>query len=90
MSIMGIGRTEILAEFKTLQTPRSRDETTRWETEVATKPPEERQALKIIQLVSWTITFDKRNVVGGPVDAVELSPREGVRWIRRKANCPEN
>jgi Proteasome subunit len=46
---------------------------------------------QVIRMVDLTIAYHpKQEFVGGKIDAIEL-PRAGkIRWLQRKANCPEN
>jgi len=41
-----------------------------------------------MQLVHLTIALDPSGYVGGPINALELTPSEGIHWVHREPNCP--
>lgn len=49
----------------------------------------DRAAFKIIRIAEIAVALDTSETLGGDVDALELSPTGGKRWLQRKDNCPE-
>jgi hypothetical protein len=85
------GHTEIAYEFSAQSSDRARREAHNWEFELLRHPQEDRDVLNVIHLIQVTILYaPKEWGVGGPIDAAELTPTKGVRWIHRKPECANN
>lgn len=81
------GTTDIFTEFVRGKTERAKKEARR---SAPLPKGMSRKMLHIIRLVELTIIYDTTHVVGGPIDAVELSGNGGIRWRQLKCNCPKN
>jgi hypothetical protein len=42
-----------------------------------------------IASLEFVLKYARAGDVGGPIDAVEMTPAGDIHWIQRKANCPE-
>lgn len=83
------GMTKIVSEYDLGTSERARKET--WSASPKVLKWMGPGAARIIRLVDLTVAYDERiGTVGGPIDALELFPNGGLRWIQRKQNCPEN
>ena len=84
LNIQDYGQTGIVDEFKNLSTSRAREDRAAW-------LGEKRELLSseyAIHLVEKTIELNPdKFVVGGPIDVAEITPSNGVHWIRRKDEC---
>ena len=84
----GIGHTEIVIEFASLLSPRAKLEAVRWK---PSRKDLDYNVAKMMRLVELTEKYQTGPpTVGGLVDAVQLSKDGTLRWLDRKANCPEN
>lgn len=91
-----IGDAEIADEFNANATSRA----AQWRDEAnieATKA-QDSVAFLAIKIVGLSIEFqpvkiingNMMHTIGGPIDALRLIHGQGIEWIQRKANCPEN
>jgi hypothetical protein len=92
-----IGMSGVFLEYEAGKSARSRQ----WASELAQRlksvPATDHNVTKAIFLVELSIRYGTDMVaqtthvtaLGGPVDAVELRAGGKVKWIQRKANCPE-
>jgi hypothetical protein len=85
-SFCGIGRTDTFRNFLT-NPSQFGPEVTDWDTP---RPPLDLDEWRTIKLV--LLTANHETSVGGPIDAVEIVPKDAgrVHWISRKDGCAEN
>ena len=84
------GHSEIAYEFSGQSSDRARREAQKWEAEILRSPLEDRDVLNVIHLVRLTELYaPKEWGVGGEIDVAEITPTNGVHWIRRKPECQE-
>lgn len=69
-----------------VKTPRS-DELEQWVLSTRKTSPEHWAVLTAVHAVELTVETGDI-AFGKPVDAIELTPKDGIRWEKRKANCP--
>ena len=82
--IHAYGQAGIVEEFANLSTPRAREDRAMW----IGKKRDLFSSEYAIHLVEKTIQLNLgRSVVGGPIDVAEITPTNGVHWIRRKDEC---
>ncbi len=84
-----LGKSAIALEILANETARARKENSRWVAELQKIPAADKIVSSNIRLVQLTEMYDGTSDVGGPIDALDLSPSDGVRWIQRKPNCPK-
>jgi hypothetical protein len=83
-----LGRFDTAVEFIRQSSARAKLDAKTWKPPKGT-PATDYNAFRAIHLVELTEKYDGK-YVGGPIDAVEITTNGGVRWIRRKAECPAN
>ena len=50
--------------------------------------PKRLEAIAVSSL-EFILQYSRGGDVGGPVDAVEMTPTGDIHWVQRKANCPD-
>jgi hypothetical protein len=89
MQLEPFGMLETFVEFNKPREKFSATESKQWVSipeRMNIKDRDMRRAMKFIDL---TVAYHpKKELVGGDIDAVELTRDGKVRWISRKANCP--
>lgn len=91
-----IGRVDIANEFFAGKTPRS----IQWRQELAAAMSPDSDPVAVPAINAVQLSIDNYPLVkiggkmlppvGGPIDALRLTPAKGIEWIQRKQNCPEN
>jgi hypothetical protein len=82
-----LGRNEIVNELVADKTNFAKVEERKWATAERKIPLRDRDVRWAIRLVQLTMEYLPQNAdVGGPIDALEITPR-GIRWVERKAGC---
>ncbi len=87
--ICAIGHAEAVAHYGDLDTESARKEASEWNTQAWPGRENDREALIAIRLVDLGIA-DPKNGLAPPIDAAVLEPDGNIRWIARKAACPED
>jgi len=98
ITFSGLSEDDIFAEFQAGKSDRSK----KWQHQIPAYAKQhgikDRDMVKAMLLVDLTGTYGKERVpknpaihlVGGKIDAVELTISSGIQWIQRKSQCPEN
>ena len=82
-----MGRSDTANEVLIGRTEFAKDQTAQWAKTAKNVPAKDRDVHRAIHLVNLTMIYDLHKVeVGGPVDAITITP-EGYNWIKRKPNC---
>src|SRR3984885_5331307 len=82
-----LGRNEIVNEVVADKTNFAKAEQRKWATAERKIPLRDRDVRWAIRLVQLTMEYHPQKAdVGGPIDALEITPR-GIRWIERKPGC---
>jgi hypothetical protein len=82
-----MGRSETANEVLIDKTDFAKSEQAKWNIEQKKTPVENRDVRWAIRLVELTEKYNpKKEDVGGPVDAVQITPK-GVQWVQRKPEC---
>lgn len=77
----------VASEYVGLTSERARAETWSASTELLARTSKE--MLKAVRLVDLTIAYDETEVVGPPIDALDLRASGTVQWFQRKYACAE-
>jgi len=83
------GDVDVFKEIEAGQTERAKIESVERQRIIDSHDPRAVETITI-RAAEKTIAFSTDGKVGGEVDAVSLRASSGVRWIRRKTNCPAN
>ncbi|MBI3895783.1 MAG: hypothetical protein HY313_07605 [Acidobacteria bacterium] len=83
-----LGKGAVATEYLETISPRAMQESAQWREDSKRFSLGDRDALLAIRLVDLTLAYEKNQGVGGPIDALELTPGKGVSWIQRKDSCP--
>jgi hypothetical protein len=89
-----LGKTDIATELFAQKTERA----IQWRKSLRIENADDRIAIPVISALQFSIEnyppidLGGRMVpaLGGPIDAVRLTRTQGIQWIQRKPNCPEN
>ncbi|MFY9802768.1 MAG: hypothetical protein WA211_12655 [Candidatus Acidiferrales bacterium] len=76
---------DILKEFASQSSERSKREMREWESRARSMTPEQKDASLMVQLIRWTILYDTSGGVGGSPEEIDLKPHGTVRWLQK---CP--
>lgn len=83
-----LGKIEVIQELVADETPFAREENERWVKYARQQSPHDRDILRVIRWVKLTIRrLPQKQLVGGPIDAAELTPSRGIRWHQVKEGC---
>lgn len=86
-----MGHKEIPLEFWRGTSQRARDYDGRFNLRISNLPIDQQRAKRASKMIELSILLDpKKEELGFPIDVLQLRKGSGVRWVRRKANCPEN
>jgi hypothetical protein len=98
ITFSGLSEGDVFVEFQAGNSDRSK----KWRSQIPAYAKQhglkDQDMAKAMLLVDLTGTYGKERVpknpavhlVGGKIDAVELTISRGIQWIQRKSQCPEN
>ncbi len=84
--LCAMGATAVFDGFVTGESPWKGDENVTTSKDSAI----DLETMRAIRLVDLTAIHEKKNTVGGPIDALEIWKDGSIHWVARKKNCPEN
>jgi hypothetical protein len=88
---MGMGHDEVIEEFLSMKSARSRDFMGRFLPQLTAMSPSEKRAAFASALIEQSILLHpQRDQMGFPIDVLQLERTTGVRWISVKPNCPKD
>jgi hypothetical protein len=87
-AFIGAGRSEIYTEYINRISRRAIAETNAWNALAGSPTFDEFRAIRLVELTE--ALHPRHDVIGGPVDAVEIRRNGQIVWIKRKSNCPAN
>lgn len=85
------GHAEVITEFLTGASPRAVDYMKWFKARISTEDYNTQRAESASKFIELSILLNPHNeTLAFPIDVVRLTGAEGVRWVWRKNNCPEN
>lgn len=82
---------EIMREFSSESTPRAQEYMKWFRSQIENLSPSERRAAIASKMIELSILLHpQRELLGFPVDVVQLDAGEDARWVSRKPSCAEN
>jgi hypothetical protein len=85
------GHAEVITEFLRGTSPRAADFMKWFRARISTEDSNMQRADLASKFVELSILLNPHNeTLAFPIDVVRLTGTEGVRWVWRKENCPEN